>query len=271
MLSKERYARIRELIGEKGAVTTAELMDLFQVSFETVRRDLSHLEKQGILQRVHGGAVPTDRMGSYNRELSERLGENRLEKEELAGTAAMLVEEDDIVGIDAGSTAIYFAEALRRRLSRLTVLTYSMDVFHILSQRDGFQVILCGGGFLKSEKAFYGQIAMDVLKKIHIRKAFVCPSSISLRNGVGDFSYDIVPLQLQLISGSDHTFFLADSQKFETSGLLKICDMNTAHVYITDSGLNPQHKQLYFENDMRVISNQRDALSYLGQRAEQIL
>ena len=123
MLAKERQEKILELLQRNGAVTTSHLVDLFQVSIETVRRDLLSMEQQGRLSRVHGGAVAKQNMKPFY-ELEKRNTEYSGEKLALSRKAAEFVSEGDVIGIDVGSTANFFADALKERFSRLTVITY---------------------------------------------------------------------------------------------------------------------------------------------------
>jgi len=252
LFAKERCTAIIALLNETGAVTTAGLMEKFGVSIETVRRDLLFLEKQKLIQRVHGGAMLFSEMKSFD-DLSHRLEENKEEKTELCKTAAKFVNNDDIIAIDSGSTAVYFASALKQRLSRLKVITHSLDVFNILSDKDGFEVILCGGNFDKTEKAFYGNIALDVLSNFHVTKSFIFPSAISVKNGVCDFNNSLILLQKKLLSVCDKSYFLADSNKFEKNAFIKICDMNINHTYITDSRLDCNLRKIYEENGFNII------------------
>lgn len=252
MLARERHWETVRRINEKGTLSTGELVEIFGVSVETIRRDLLELEKQGLLQRVHGGAVRMNEMRVCGN-LSERIEENRIGKTQLCETAADLVGENDIIGIDSGSTAIHFAEALKRKRSRLTVVTHSLDVFQILTEKEGFQVILCGGCFMKEEKAFYGQIAQEGMSRLHVQKSFIFPSAISIHDGVSDFSDELQQMQRKLMEIGDKIYFLVNSDKFETHAFLKLCDMNTSHVYVTDKGLNEHYRQLYAENGMQVI------------------
>ncbi len=257
MLAKERQYEIIKILNTKGAVTTTELIKIFDVSIETIRRDLLELEKAGTLQRVHGGAILISEMKAFA-ELPQRIEQNKTGKIELCETAALLVNENDIICIDSGSTAIYFAEALKRRISGLTVVTHSLDVFNILTEKDCFHVILCAGYFLKKEKAFYGHLVLETLKKLHVQKAFLFPSAISLQNGIGDFSDELQQVQRQMMLCSDRTYFLADNEKFEKHALLKLCDMNVNHVYVTDSKLNTNYKQLYQEAGLNIITSRQE-------------
>ncbi len=257
MFANERHQKILSMLKTNGAVTTAELIDVFSVSIETVRRDLLQLERSGQLQRVHGGAIIPGNMRPYS-DLPHRLEANQHGKEALSATAALLVEEDDIIYIDSGSTAYYFAKELANTFSRLTVITHSMDVFKTLSPKEGFRIILCGGCYHAREQAFYGSITLDALQQLHVRKAFLCPSAISLKNGVWDYDRDLIQVQKQILSICDTAFFLVGSEKFETNALLKLCDTAPNHVYVTDPGLSAQYRQLYREHERTVITCKDD-------------
>lgn len=257
MFANERHQKILSMLKRNGAVTTAELIDVFAVSIETVRRDLLQLERSGQLQRVHGGAIVPGNMRPYP-DLPHRLEANQHSKEELSATAALLVDEDDIICIDSGSTAYFFAKVLAERFSHLTVITHSMDVFEVLSQKEGFRIILCGGCYNSQEKAFHGSITLDALQQLHVRKAFLCPSAISLKTGIWDYDRELSQIQKQVLTICDKAYFLADSVKFEANALLKLCDTSPSHIYITDSGLPQQYRQLYRDHDRTVITCKDD-------------
>ena len=252
MLAKERQDKIKELLTANGAVTTAALVETFGVSLETVRRDLLQMEARGLLEKVHGGAVPTGVMQAFP-SLQKRFSSHEEEKLALAKMAVSQIAEGDIIGIDAGSTAKAFSEVLRERFCRLTVVTYSMDVFHALGGYKDFTVILCGGHFLPSENAFYGSLAQDTLQKLHVQKVFLFPSAVSLRDGIGDFQPELFGMQRLLITRGDRVFVLADSSKFEKKGLLKISEIRPEYTLVTDAALPQTLLNLYQENGVNLI------------------
>lgn len=253
IFAKERQDQIYKTIKKDGAVTTSNLVERFGVSIETIRRDLLFMEQKGLLIRVHGGAVAHGDMKPFN-ELKQRNVENSDQKRQLAAKAAEFICEGDVIGIDAGSTAIYFAEALKERFSALTVVTHSLDVFNILCNHEDFSVILCGGHYLKEENAFYGVLALDTLGKLHLKKTFIFPSTISIEFGICDYRNDLYQVQKQLINSSDNIFILADSSKFEKKALLKLDEMKKEYVYITDELLPEELKKIYIENNMKIIT-----------------
>lgn len=251
MFANERQQKIYEIIKNDGAVTTSKLVEMFNVSLETVRRDLIFMEENGQLVKVHGGAVARSDMKPY-KELNERNKEFVKEKYELSLKASEFICEGDVIAIDSGSTAISFIRMLKEKFSKLTIVTYCLDVFLELKNYKDFNVILCGGHFLREENVFYGELALNMLKDIHVSKAFVFTSAISLEYGIFDYQKDIYQMQKQLLKSADKVFVLADSSKFEKTGLLKLCDMKTDYIYITDSLLNKQILDLYKENDINI-------------------
>lgn len=253
MFAKERQDLIYKKVCENGAVTTADLVQTFDVSIETIRRDLLCMEKGRLLKRVHGGAVAIGEMRRVN-SLDMRNEENSREKAELAEAAASLVNEGDIIGIDAGSTAISLANALKENFSKLTVITHSLDVFEILCKHEDFKVILCGGNFLKDENAFYGTLTLDTLSRLNMQKVFIFPSAISLKHGICDYQQDLLQVQKKLLECSDSAYILADSTKFEKQALLKLDETREEYIYITDSNLTEELRKIYKENNINIIT-----------------
>ena len=254
MLARERQNTIYEMVNKSGAVSTSELMEKMGVSIETVRRDLLLMEKQSLLTRVHGGAVKGKGEMMKFPDLQTRNTSNSEQKRELARTALSLLEEGDIISLDSGSTASIFAQAIRDNFSSLTVITHSLDVFEILSGCDGIEVILCGGHYLREERAFYGPLVLQTLERMRIAKAFICPSAISMEFGIADFQAQLWAVQKQYVKSAERLFVLADSSKFEKKAMLKIDAMSQDYTYVTDSFLSPATKKLYRENKLEIIA-----------------
>ncbi len=252
MLSQERQQYIKEEIEKHGAVTTAALTKQLEVSLETIRRDLLILEQNGVLKKVHGGAVRIEPMHRL-RKLHRRLEENTDAKMRLAKTAVKYIDENDVIGIDSGSTAVSLARELKGKFSYLTVVTHSLDVFSELSSDCGIRLILCGGEYLADERAFYGSITESVLDGIYINKMFMCPSAISLKFGVCDWQNEMFSVQKKMAERSEMIYALADSSKFETKALLKIGDASS-YIYITDGALPNGIRELYAENGLKIIT-----------------
>lgn len=251
MLANERRNQIYQIIQNDGAVMVSRLVERFGVSLETVRRDLLVMEQKGLLTRVHGGAVTKNDMKQFLC-LPERNKEHSEKKNELASKAVKFISEGDVIGIDSGSTAIHFAEALKDKFTKLTVVTHCMDVFERLANYKEFSVILCGGQYMRTENTFYGELTLNMLDLLHVSKAFIFPAALSLKFGLCDHRTELPQIQKKLIDIADEVYILADSSKFEKTGLLKTSDMKPEYKYITDSDLKSELVTLYKENNIKI-------------------
>lgn len=252
MLVNERHLKIRTALSKNGAVTVAGLAKEFGVSDETVRRDLLALEHAGVLSRVHGGALAAVTLKPAG-EFAVRIDEHRREKNELSNIAAELIEEGDIIAVDAGTTALEFAEVIKDKFKNLTVITHSLGVFNILSRSETIQTVLIGGSYDKGEDAFWGHLTAQNLRLLHATKAFIFPTGISLSCGVSDFHLALADVQHTLLSIADKIIVLADSSKFEKTSLCKLCDLKPEHTYITDGNLPDTIFNLYRENNLTIL------------------
>lgn len=254
MFADERYAVILSKLNEAGSITVSELVNTFDVSIETVRRDLCTMEKNGVLKRVHGGAVTVNNRMKEFKKVSLRISENAHEKEELAGFALQFVEKNDIIAIDSGSTAEIFAKTVAERLNDITVVTHSLDAFMRLKENPTIKAILIGGQFLASENSFYGDLAVGQLKQLHVSKAFVTPSAVSLEHGVWDYITELVGVQKTYAKVADRVIILADSSKFEKTALMKICDSTDPDIIVTDSRLDSKIKSMYLRENINLVT-----------------
>ena len=252
MFANERRVKIAEMVARQQSVTVAELMEQFDVSIETIRRDLECLEKQRVLSRVHGGAITVRKMQRFT-QLSERISENRESKRQLSLTAAELIEEGDRIAIDSGSTAIELAQVLRERFRELTIVTNSPEVFDLLCPVEGFRLIQAGGFFLREENAFCGHLTVDTLRGLHVSKTLLFPSAVSLQYGIGVYIPELLEVQRAFMEIADETIALADSSKFETTAALKLCSLSSIHRFVTDSALSDAVYRRYLEKGIPLL------------------
>ncbi len=244
MFADERKTKIEEIIRRNRSVTTSELTEIFQVSLETVRRDLESMEKQGLLKRVHGGAVSVRELHNYSN-FDQRNSSRQAQKRQLALTACAYINEGDYLALDCGSTAIALAKALIQRFRKLTVVTNSLEVFQIISGGGAHRVILAGGEYLGEEKCFYGHLALDMIGHLHVKKSFLTPSGISLDFGISDHVRELIEIQRAIARIADQVYVLADSSKFEAYAPLQICGLDRRYVYLTDPELPEEIFELY--------------------------
>lgn len=248
----ERQQKILELLSQNGKVTISELVSLFDTSHETIRKDLVYLEQQNALKRIYGGAVSVDAFCNLQA-LSTRKTQRIEQKNELCLLAARFIQENDIIAIDEGSTAVELAKIIVSRFRNLTVLTHNLEVFQILSENSNFSIILCGGKFVREENAFSGHFAIQIANQMHTQKAFICPASVSHKYGITDFGEAFIPIQRGYAENTDKVIVLADSLKIETSSPYKICDLTEDITIVTDSCLDNKLFKLYKDRKLDII------------------
>lgn len=244
MLAEERYKMILEQLNREGTVRVADLVRQFNVSTETIRRDLEYLESKKLLNRVYGGAV-SNQHGSVDGSerttyvaLKSRIDEQIEEKRKIARTALSLISENDSIALDSGTTTLELARLLKDHFKKLTVLTNSLMVLNELSGVDSYTVISTGGILKTDELSLIGDTALATIENFNIDKAFLSVSGISSKSGLTDWRMDEIRIQQKMIAVSQKVVVLADQTKFKTTSLLRICDISRIHAIVTDQPLD---------------------------------
>jgi len=237
-LQVERYLHIYNLLKQKNTVLIGELSRTLHVSTNTIRRDLSSLEKQGLLKRTHGGAFFAD---SYmqSRSYEIRSQEGMSEKEKIGRLAASLVREGSTVIIDAGTTTRQLALYLRGAGS-LTVLTNSLEIAEILSENANIIVILSGGILQVSSRHLIGMPAEQFFSQMRVDQLFTSANAISLEHGMLSSNLHIIPIKKKMLEAAREVVLIADSSKFDKTGIGCIAPLMSAHKLITDSRIEAQ-------------------------------
>ena len=237
-LQVERYLYIYNLLKQKNTVLISKLSRTLHVSTNTIRRDLSNLEKQGLLKRTHGGAILAD---SYlqSQPYEIRSHEGMTEKEKIGRLAASLVRDGSTVIIDAGTTTKQLALYLKSA-GNLTVLTNSLEIAEILSENANIIVILSGGILQVSSRHLIGMPAEQFFNQVHVDQLFTSANAISVEQGLLSSNLHIVPIKQKMLEAAREVILIADSSKFDKTGIGRIAPLTAAHKLITDSGIEPQ-------------------------------
>lgn len=252
MLPSERYHFILMELESKGIVAIAELENMLNVSTDTVRRDLVHLERLNKLQRVHGGAVSKEDVVT-NQAFAKREVKFIDRKKEIASVAAGFVKERGAISLNAGTTNIELAKYLSSGFEQLTVITNSLKVAEVLSGKKGFTVILPGGILNHDEFSLYGSSTGDEIARFNIDTAFISVNAISLEKGLTDFRLGEAEVINAMIRNAGQAVVVADSSKFETVSYLNICGLDRVRAIVTDSELNEELKRKYEDKKVNIV------------------
>lgn len=253
MLAQERYEYIIETLNRDCVVKVSKLIKELNVSIETIRRDLEHLEKEGILDRVYGGAVPR-KIAVDKLSFDKREEEFKKEKAEIASIAMRYISEGQSIALNDSTTNVEIARRLKSKFNNLTVITNSLIIATELANSDGINLILAGGVFHNKEFAFYGTFAKDILNNFIVDRAFIGVGGISINRGVTDHDMDTVEIQRTLINISKEAIILADSSKIDSVSLTKISNIDDVSFIITDGKVEESIINKYLKHGVEIIN-----------------
>jgi DeoR family fructose operon transcriptional repressor len=237
MYSEERKAEIRNLIGQKGSIEVNTLAELFQTSRETIRRDLSDLERQGVLRRTHGGAMLDPfLMPPPESPVGERGVQQMEEKKFICQKAAGFICSNDTLFIDNSSTMIYLPQYIPADM-HITILTNSINFLYETAKVNNYNwLLICLGGVFNSRNlSVHGSDALKNAEPYYPTKTFISCTGISPVNKIADSSPYEVELKRMMVDRAQEVFLLADHTKFKKAGQVFLCDFNSVDHIITGS------------------------------------
>lgn len=230
----DAYSRahfILKQLADRQRISVAELAKEMRVSTETVRRDLSELDSQGAIVKVHGGAVKKqldDISPSFNRRALNNLDE----KNALVKKVIPYFFEGAIIGLDASSTSWLVARSLPD--IPCTVVTNSINNVEALATKQHINIIGLGGVYSDKHKAFYGISTNDKLQQMRLDMCVLSCAGIDKASGVWDSNENNYLLKKSFIQVSDTVMLIADKSKHNKKSLLKVCDLEEIHVLVSN-------------------------------------
>ena len=246
----ERRGQIAELISRQRTVNNAELMERFDISIETVRRDLEYLEQQGILRRVYGGAVANMSLTSEP-EYGSRTQANPQQKNAIARAAAALIQPGDAVYLGVGTTVQAMAQYMKN-IGPVTVFTNALRTAVELSDIPGCTVIIPGGQLRAKELTLSGFPAEENLTHFNVDKAFIGIGGIT-EEGITDFHTGEACVHRQLVMNARQSVALADSSKMGVRAMNNVCTLGHIHTVITDGDASKPMVKALEKTGVRVI------------------
>jgi DeoR/GlpR family transcriptional regulator of sugar metabolism len=229
----DRRAEIVRLLAERGQVSVADLSERLSVSEMTARRDLEFLERDGLARRIHGGAVTTVSR-SFETPYAARAYDNQGAKRAIGLRVAELIVAGETVIIDAGTTAVEVARALRDRAS-LLVCPLSLQAAAELADRPGIRVLVPGGELRQGEQMFVGEVTRGTLASLRFDTYVMAVGGVSREDGFTDFSLDDVAVKQAALRSSRRCVVACDSSKLGKVGFAQIGPLSVAATIVTDS------------------------------------
>lgn len=249
MLPSERQEKILEWLSSRGIVTIPEFMAEYNVSVETVRRDLAALEKQGKIEKVYGGARLRQMQGEP--EMESRMISRLPQKKAIGRQCSEYVEDGDCIFIDSGSTAYNISKYISNK-KKLTVVTNSFPVVNELMETE-FEIIMIGGRVRHAERSVVTYEHIFDFSQLNIRKSFIGAGGITVENGVSDYNMQEAVTRKMIIERSREVYVVADSSKFGKDVTINVAPLSRIDCIITDSQLNRSMATAFKKNKVNLI------------------
>jgi len=238
MYAEERQQATAQLVADRGRVSVNQIAEQFDVTTETVRRDLSALERIGLVRRVHGGAVPASALAVIEAGLGERDRSNTEAKDRIADAALdLLPATDGTVLIDAGSTTGRLARQLPRDL-RVTVVTHAVPVAARLAGSPNVDLHLLPGRVRPTTQAAVGADTVVALDRIRADVAFLGTNGLSIGHGLSTPDRDEAATKRAMVAAARRVVCLADSSKIGAEAPIRFAELSEVDVLVTDAGIS---------------------------------
>ena len=242
MNAAERHNKIVEIVLDKGHVNIADICKMFVVSEMTARRDLNSLDRQGLLRRVHGGAIAN--LGrSYEPSFQTRAVKNQKAKIAIGLEAAELIYDGDSIALDVGTTTLEIVQGLRGKRN-LTIVTSCLQIANKvvdqLSLDIDARLILAGGIIRPRELSMIGPIPEQVYQEFHVDKAFIGIGGISLEDGLTEYNIEDTQIKKILIRCAREKIVVADGSKFSVTTFASVAPLEAVDKIVTDNSA-PAH------------------------------
>lgn len=251
MFALERQKRILELLSENGAVWVSRLSGELGVTEETVRRDLEKLEKQEMLMRTHGGAVPIDD-STYEMSLEKRKTTNVDIKMNLAKEAVKHISPGDTVFLDASTTTFYMSKELKK-MKNVTIITNSIRIINELAGHESVQVISIGGK-VSQNQSFVGSLAeSNIQDNYFASKMFFSSKGVTKDAGILESNEQECGIKQQMLKNCKQRYYLCDKTKIGRIGFVKLAPLDCISQIITEAVLDEKWQKKLDDLNIGVI------------------
>ncbi|MDO4521548.1 MAG: DeoR/GlpR family DNA-binding transcription regulator [Eubacteriales bacterium] len=232
MLAVERRNLILEKLHEEKRVVVSNLSKLYAVSEETIRRDLDKLEQEGLVIKSYGGAIINEST-SIDVPFNVRKNRNVVGKQKVADLVASLIQEGDHLMLDASTTSVFVAKALKT-IENLTVVTNSIENLIELSDMTKWTVLSTGGKLKGEYLSLFGTKTEEGLASYSVDKAIISCKAFDLERGFFDSQEEFSSAKRAMMRSAREVILVVDSSKFDQQSFAKIGDLKDITMIVTD-------------------------------------
>ncbi len=221
MFAEERQNMIVSLVNKKGSVRVKDLSEQFEVTEDCIRKDLTLLEKKGLLRKMYGGAVKK-RVNVYDFDVSQRREKNIEAKQSIAEKAFDIIKDGDMIFLDISTANLELAKMLVQSSKTLTVVTNMIDIMNVLMAPSNVQLIFIGGTFGRGRDGFIGSFTINQLSAFRFDIAFLGNVGVDLYdNSVATYMMEDGLTKKAIMDASKRCYMMLETRKFNTDGTYK--------------------------------------------------
>lgn len=251
MASKDRLDIMEEMVINEKKVTVSKLSEKFDVTEETIRRDLEKLEGKGVVVRTYGGAILNIEKKSEGLPFYKRASINLENKQAIARKSLDFIKDGSTLVTDSSSTVMEVLKLIKDRTD-LTIITNSVEALHELNQSE-LKILSTGGTFKKSSSSLLGLVAKNTIKNYHVEIALVSCKGMDKSNGIMDSSDEEAEIKKQMIEQANTVILLVDHTKFDKISLVKLFDFNDIDYVITDEEPRLEWIEFLKNNNIKIL------------------
>ncbi len=245
-----RIKQIEEYVVAHGTVPLKELCDVFNVSISTIRRDVNELQNKSIIKKVYGGVSANSQTSLVP--FNVRSAVNSSGKQIICDLASKLVEENDVIFIDSGSTTCRLVEHLRN-FKNITVITNNIDVIIRAIPYSNIQLFILSGMLNRKNNSFSPIETEDIFHNYNITKAFMAAAGISLEGHVTNNTPLETPLKQAVVRHAAQNYLLVDNSKFDVTSLITYCQLTDFDKIITDKKPDDRYLKYCKEHSIDLV------------------
>ncbi len=251
MLSRERLEIIKQIALTEKKIYVSNLSEKFNVTEETIRRDLEKLELQGIVTRSYGGAMLNAEKTNEDIPFYKRSKTNIKNKQYIASKTIEFIKEGSTIVADCSSTVLEVLKAIKTR-SDVTVITNSVEVLQELNQSD-LNIISTGGGVKQRSLSLQGAITQNTIKKYNLDIALVSCKGMDINKGILDSNEAEAEIKRIMIKQSNKVILLVDHTKYDKTSFVKLFDYEGIDYIITDEKPRDEWVELLHSYGIEII------------------
>lgn len=248
-LPDARRRKILDLLNHHGELQASALAEKLGISEDTVRRDLIRLESTGMLRRVHGGAIPRSQVPLNHK---ERLGRTGASKSAIASVAVSLIRQDDVVGLDGGTTTLAIAQTIPPGL-RCTVVTNNLPAAMALADHPDVEVIVLGGKLFKPAMDMTGHRVCEELSSMVFDICFIGAAAANITTGFSSINYDEIQVKRAWTKAAQRSICVISGEKLGKHSPFSFAAPGEINDIITDNDAPADYVALFNGEGVNVI------------------